>query len=211
MSPSARPKKVSAKKVSDTAVSDTTPRAGARLIYLMGPSGSGKDTLLRLLAAALQDGEPVRVARRCITRASGADEASVEVSDTGFERIAAAGGFALQWRSHGLRYGIGVEIDGWLAQGAVVLVNGSRRHLAAARARYPALTAVEVVVAPAVLADRLARRGRETPAQIAERLAAVMLPAGECAGVVRLDNNTDPEVAARVLLALARRLLAGPA
>ena len=47
---------------------------GARLIYLMGASGSGKDTLLRLLRAQLRADEPVIVAHRYITRDSGASE-----------------------------------------------------------------------------------------------------------------------------------------
>ena len=59
-----------------------------------------------------------------------------------------AGGFALRWSSHGLRYGIGVEMDAWLAGGAAVIVNGSRAHLPQAHARYPALTAVEIRVDP---------------------------------------------------------------
>jgi len=187
---------------------DAAPR-GARLIYLMGPSGSGKDTLLRLLSASLRPDEPVRVARRRITRPGSADEASVHVSEAEFEQLAAAGAFALHWRSHGLCYGIAIDIDRRLAGGEVVLVNGSRRHLAAARARYPGLLAVEVAVDTDVLAQRLAQRGRESAAQIADRLAAATLSAGgQPAPTLRLDNSGAPQVAAQVLLALARGLLA---
>ncbi|WP_459618284.1 phosphonate metabolism protein/1,5-bisphosphokinase (PRPP-forming) PhnN [Bordetella sp. 2513F-2] len=192
-----------------SAAQDPATQAGARLVYLMGASGSGKDTLLRLLQSWLHD-EPVRVAQRCITRPAGPDEASVHVSEADFARIAAAGGFALHWRSHGLHYGIGVEIDRHMAAGAVVVVNGSRRHLAQARARYPAMTAVEIVVDPAVLASRLARRGRESAEQIAQRLAAAVLPlddAGAPGRLHRIENNAEPERAARALLELARGLL----
>jgi len=183
---------------------------GRRLIYLMGASGSGKDTLLRHLRAALQPDEPVLVAHRYITRPSGADEASVSLSDTEFQRRAAMGCFALHWDSHGLHYGIGIEIDAWLAGGAAVIVNGSRAHLAAACARYPALAAVEVVADPAVLAQRLARRGRETPAQIAARLQraaqAFDLPRGHA--VTQLANDWLPEDAAHRLLSVVRDRLA---
>ena len=69
---------------------DAAPAAagGSRLIYLMGASGSGKDTLLRHLRTALRPDEPVLVAHRYITRPSGADEASVSLSDTEFQRRA---------------------------------------------------------------------------------------------------------------------------
>ena len=48
-----------------------------------------------------------------------------------------AGQFALHWQSHGLHYGIGIEIDGWLAQGHAVVVNGSRGYLKSALLRLP--------------------------------------------------------------------------
>lgn len=62
-------------------------------------------------------------------------------------------------------------MDAWLAGGAAVIVNGSRAHLPQAHARYPALTAVEIRVDPALLTHRLAGRGRESEADIAQRLA----------------------------------------
>ncbi len=180
--------------------------AGAGLIYLMGPSGSGKDTLLRRVAACLREDDAILIAHRYITRASGADEASMELSPQEFERRAVLGCFALHWQSHGLRYGIGVEIDLWLQQGMVVIVNGSRAYLAEAAKRYPGLRAVQVHVSPAILAQRLKRRGRETPEQIAARLARAGRPFAVPTGVevVPLDNDGPIERAVQSLLALAR-------
>ena len=86
-----------------------------------------------------------------------------------------AGNFAMQWSSHGLRYGISVEIDESLSQGQVVIVNGSRRYLPRALARYPGMSVVEIHVDHGVLAQRLAARGRETSEQISRRLAQAVL------------------------------------
>lgn len=184
---------------------------GARLIYLMGASGSGKDTLLRLLRAQLRADEPVIVAHRYITRDSGASEDALRLSEDEFSRREALGGFALRWSSHGLRYGIGVEMDAWLAGGAAVIVNGSRAHLPQAHARYPALTAVEIRVDPALLTHRLAGRGRESEADIAQRLAraAQEFPVPEGCRLIRLDNNEAPDVAAAALLDQVRSVLSG--
>ncbi|RAP62755.1 phosphonate metabolism protein/1,5-bisphosphokinase (PRPP-forming) PhnN [Achromobacter sp. HZ01] len=186
------------------------PADGTRLIYLMGASGSGKDTLLRLLRTHLRGDEPVLVAHRYITRESGDSEDSLSLTEDEFGRRAALGCFALRWSSHGLHYGIGVEIDAWLACGAAVIINGSRAHLPQAHARYPALTAVEVTVAPALLARRLAGRGRENAQQIAQRLAratqAYTVPP-RCR-LLRVNNDAAPESAAAELLDIARGKLA---
>lgn len=186
--------------------------AGAGLVYLMGASGSGKDTLLRLARARLSESDRIAVARRVITRPSSADEPSLEVSAARFEQMRQAGGFAMHWSSHGLRYGIGVEIDRDLSRGQVVIVNGSRRYLPQALGRYPGMSVVEIHVDRELLAQRLAARGRETPEQIGQRLAQAALddePKVPPPGALhKLANNAAPDTAAQGLLDIARALLA---
>ncbi|MGV8843747.1 MAG: phosphonate metabolism protein/1,5-bisphosphokinase (PRPP-forming) PhnN [Pseudomonas sp.] len=164
-----------------------------RLIYLMGPSGSGKDSLLDALrahwsacrppsgldeadadaAVTLQrPAQAMQIARRVVTRSAeavGEDAIAVALDD--FQRQEQAGAFALSWRANGLAYGIPRQIDDWLAAGQDVLVNGSRAYLGEARHRYPGLLALLLTVDNAVLRARLLARGRETPEQIEQRLA----------------------------------------
>ena len=186
--------------------------AGARLVYLMGASGSGKDTLLRLARASLPDSDCIKVARRIITRPGSADEPNLEVTAAQFEQMRQAGGFAMHWSSHGLLYGIGIEIDDDLSRRQVVIVNGSRRYLPQALARYPGMSVVQIHVDRDLLAQRLAARGRETPEQIGRRLAQAV-PDGDPdvpppGALHKLDNNTAREAAAQGLLDIARGLLA---
>ncbi|MGS1109464.1 phosphonate metabolism protein/1,5-bisphosphokinase (PRPP-forming) PhnN [Achromobacter anxifer] len=182
------------------------PADGARLIYLMGASGSGKDTLLRLLRAELRGDEPVLVAHRYITRDSGDTEDALRLTEDEFARRAALGCFALRWASHGLQYGVGIEIDAWLSCGAAVIINGSRAHLEQAHTRYPALTAVEVTVDPGQLVLRLAGRGRESAEQITQRLARATqaFPVPQQCRLLRVSNDAAPETAAAALLDIAR-------
>ena len=96
-----------------------------QLVYVMGASGSGKDSLLQALRPRLR-GVPVAFARRYITRPlSAKGERHIAVSPERFAAMAASGDFVMDWQSHGLRYGIGKGIETTLAHGHVVLMNGS--------------------------------------------------------------------------------------
>ncbi|WP_110673859.1 ribose 1,5-bisphosphokinase [Salinicola sp. RZ23] len=159
-----------------------------RLIYVMGASGVGKDSLLRELRQHRPD---VLVAHRYITRASGSGENCVELSAAEFAERRAQGLFCLAWHAHGLDYGVGIELESWLAAGHTVVLNGSRRALALARARFGKSLLPLLVVADAeVLRRRLLARGRETPAEIEARLARV--GDEETLGdIPRLDNGGE--------------------
>ncbi|CAI8754728.1 phosphonate metabolism protein/1,5-bisphosphokinase (PRPP-forming) PhnN [Pseudomonas sp. Irchel 3H7] len=142
-----------------------------KLIYLMGPSGSGKDSLIEAARVPLR-ALNCEVMRRVITRsAESVGEDAIGVTPEEFERRERAGDFSLAWRANGLAYGITVEMDQRLKAGQHVLVNGSRANLRQALERYPALLPVLLTVRNEVLRERLLRRGRETLEQIEERLA----------------------------------------
>jgi ribose 1,5-bisphosphokinase len=143
-----------------------------KLFYVIGPSGSGKDSLMRYGRERLAADPGVVFAHRYITRPVELHgENHVALTEAEFDARLNAGLFAMHWGSHGLRYGIGREINFWLAKGCNVVMNGSREYLTEARRRYPALTAILVTVSPEILAARLRARGRETEDQISQRIA----------------------------------------
>jgi ribose 1,5-bisphosphokinase len=171
-----------------------------RFIYVMGPSGAGKDSLLGFARERI--GSCAAFAHRYITRAVSDGENHIALTHDEFDARAANGLFALHWESHRLRYGIGIEVDAWLASGMMVVVNGSRQHASEALARYPHALFVHIDAKPAVLAARLARRGREDAGQIESRLArrpAFALPGH--ARLVSIDNSGPLADAGQQLLA----------
>jgi ribose 1,5-bisphosphokinase len=178
---------------------------GGRLIYLMGPSGAGKDSLLDAARERLT-ARGCLIARRAITReGQGPGEDAEVLSPESFSECEQAGAFAMSWRANGLAYGIPRQIDDWLVAGHDVLVNGSRGYLEEARRHYPELVAVLLTVEPDVLHRRLLRRGRETPAQIDARLRRSTQFADTATLGERLhllDNSGDLSQAVERLLGL---------
>ncbi len=167
-------------------------RAGAggmsgRLVAVVGPSGVGKDTVMRALAQAVPG---LGCVRRVITRPpepGGEDHAAVTEAD--FRTLADRGAFLLHWEAHGLHYGIPVEVVGELAQGRDMLANLSRSVLARAAEKVPRLEVVALDANREALAARLAARGRETADQIAARLSRGTEPLPEGLTIHRIDNS----------------------
>ena len=66
-----------------------------RLVLVVGPSGAGKDTLLRLAQAACTDDQNVVFPRRVVTRESSAAEDNIAMSPDEFRRGMDHGDFAV--------------------------------------------------------------------------------------------------------------------
>lgn len=177
-----------------------------RLIYAVGPSGAGKDSLLNWLRRHPPAGAVMQLARRTITRAPDAgDEGHEPVSPEVFERLVNDRAFALHWRANGLGYGIRHAELAPLALGCWLLVSGSRAHLPEARAAFPGLTAVHITASPDTLRQRLIARGRESQAEVQARLQRAL--AFEVPGpVLRIANDSDLPSAGQELLAQLRAL-----
>jgi len=185
-------------------VSETT----GIFVCVVGPSGAGKDTLLRLAKSKLA-GEPgFSFPRRHVTRPPSECEDHLVLSEADYAVALRAGLFALAWRAHGLGYGIGCEVLPALAAGHVVPCNVSREAIIAAKMSFPRIATVLVTAPVDVLAARLNARGRETVADIGGRLARNREVAETFAADFVIDNSGPAAAGAEKLVGILHTLAA---
>jgi len=166
-------------------------------VAIVGPSGAGKDALIRGLAERLGESDGVFYVRRIVTRCADAFEDHDTLAEEGFAAAQAEGRFALAWSAHGLHYGVPREIEAQLAAGGAVVCNVSRAMVAEVRRLYRPSLIVLVSARPETLAVRLAARGREDGASLRQRLArsAVAEVAFEPDATIDNDGALDEAVA----------------
>nr|WP_319557090.1 ribose 1,5-bisphosphokinase [uncultured Vibrio sp.] len=142
----------------------------AKLFYVIGPSGAGKDSVIDKLKQ--QRTRNLVFAHRYITRSADAGgENYIELSLNEFELRQSLNLFSMHWQANNHCYGVGCEVDSWLGQRVDVVVNGSRGYLEQALERYgEVLIPVVIDVSNDVLEKRLRIRGRESDDDIEQRL-----------------------------------------
>jgi ribose 1,5-bisphosphokinase len=166
--------------VADNASSDSassarvTPIGPGPVVLVVGPSGAGKDAVIREVADRLGGDPRFLFPQRMVTRQANTAEAHAVITPAEFYAELRRGGFALHWEAHGLSYGIPADIDTASRAGRWVVFNASRRIVPVARARY-VNAAVVLINAPFQLrARRLATRDRERARDLDARLHRVV-------------------------------------
>lgn len=154
----------------DIAADQSAAIGPGKLVLVVGPSGAGKDTLLRFARAACADDEKIVFPRRVITREASASEDNEEVSAGAFQDALLRDQFAIHWEAHGHCYALPRAIDDEIRAGRTVVANVSRTVIAAMRRGYADVMVVSVTAPPNVLAARLAMRGRGSDGRIEHRL-----------------------------------------
>jgi ribose 1,5-bisphosphokinase len=177
----------------------------------MGPSGAGKDTLLNAARAEL-DGQGFAFAHRYITRPLVAgDEIFVPLTKAEFAARKEAGLFAFDWQVRDVGYAIGAEIALWRRAGLTAVVSGSRADWATGKPSHAGAVPVLIEATPAILAARLAARGREDAGEIEARLMRAAALDAAIPGAVRIDNSGALADGVAAFVAALKRIQAGSA
>ncbi|MEM8784225.1 MAG: phosphonate metabolism protein/1,5-bisphosphokinase (PRPP-forming) PhnN [Pseudomonadota bacterium] len=167
------------------------PAIGRGTLFLVvGPSGSGKDTLIDYVRDRFRNEDRLRVMQRVVTRAvSPALEAHDTLGKAAFDDARLAGAFALSWEAHGVLYAIPSDLEATLAAGVHAIANVSRRIVDFARGRYQPLRIILITAPRDVLRARLEARGRETQSQIDVRLDRALRAMPTGADVTVIHNT----------------------
>jgi len=181
------------------------------LVYVMGPSGAGKDSVMGRARALLPADAPVAFAHRYITRpAETGGENHVALSAAEFALRRAHGLFAFHWQAHGNDYGIGREVYAWRSAGLTVVVSGSREHFQKMGGLDDDTHPVLITASPQRLAERLAMRGREDADAAARRIGRGEAYEVADPRLVTIVNDGALETAAETFVSLLATLRCSP-
>lgn len=139
-------------------------------VFVCGPSGAGKDSVMGWAAEHLAARPDIVFARRLVTRPAQLGSDHDPVTPQQFARLIGSGGLVWRWEAHGFHYGIAAHYAAEVAAGRVVVVNGSREHANGLQLAQQ-VRVVQIVADTEQLAARLLQRGRDAPQAVVTRLA----------------------------------------
>ena len=139
-------------------------------VFVCGPSGVGKDSVIAWTVKALAGQSAIVFARRLITRPAQPASDHDAISEHDFLLLQQSGGLRWCWQAHGFHYGISQHYASHVSAGGIVVVNGSRSHVDGLPAA-PDVKRVEITASPEAIASRLTERGSDTQQEVLQRLA----------------------------------------
>lgn len=173
------------------------------VFVIVGPSGSGKDTLINWLRAELQDRSEILFVRRIVTRPSDNDHEDHDTLELAqFLSAQKAGAFATSWQAHDLHYAIPASAKDHVDQGGFAILNGARRALGQLEAAFARLQIIHLDVNPSVLAKRLGNRGRNSDTNLSTRLAQQTLDFQAKTPIIHVANNGPVDEAGQHIVKL---------
>jgi ribose 1,5-bisphosphokinase len=187
------------------------PGKQSPLVYVMGPSGAGKDSVLHRARTLLAPDIAVVFAHRYITRpveTGGENHVALSAAEFALRRI--HGLFAFHWQAHGNDYGIGREIHAWRKSNLTVVVSGSREHFQRAGGVDDDTCPVLITASSETLAERLAARGREDKAAVLARLDRSAAYDVNDPRLVTISNDGPLDLAAQAFVNLLATLQYSP-
>lgn len=138
------------------------PNGVGRLVLVVGPSGAGKDSVLRGAASTLSGDARYFFPRRLITREADTNSEDHDtITEADYRARIGTKAFMLHWEAHGLCYAIPRSVEDEIKAGRIASINVSRNILHETAASFPGLIVVEISADPEIRISRIQSRGRE--------------------------------------------------
>ncbi len=176
-----------------------------RVLLVVGPSGSGKDTLLRSARKYFAGQDRLAFVRRYITRPPDRNEDNYYLDPAAFTLLNNAGFFLSTWRAHDNFYGIPYHALAESGGVGGVLCSISRSAVGDFERHFPHTTTILVTAREEVLRQRLKGRGREDASAVRKRLERAGRPVF-ARDLVIFDNSRDLERSTSMFIELLERL-----
>ncbi len=173
-----------------------------KLFFVVGNSGSGKDTLIQeVIEMYPKELKSIKIPVRVITRPPSPETEDYEsIDEETFLKWKDEGKFALTWYIYGLHYGIRSEILEWMLNGHPVIINVSRKIIESARKKFESLKVIFVHVPFEITSARIKERGREDEQAMKARLERARKNQNLPSADFVVDNSGDLKTAAKTML-----------
>ncbi len=141
-----------------------------KIILIVGPSGAGKDSLLKICKQSFSSRDDILFVPRYVTRMPDDNERNYYVDESAFNTLKQNGFFFIDWRAHGNLYGIGLD-PLFKKDTHAVIISVSRTVVDAFETVFRDVDTLVVSAPDTVLKKRLVNRDRESAEARHGRLA----------------------------------------
>ena len=178
-----------------------------KLILVVGASGAGKDSLLKVAKLHFRDYPNVHFLRRYITRKPGEFEDNFYVDDIAFEILKDHGFFFSFWYAHDLKYGVPRQEIESLKENETIIVSISRTKIREFEQRFSGkVTTINITAEESIIKERLERRKRESSMQIKTRLERMLIPVS-ASNLINFENNAGLEISSVSFLSILKEIM----
>ena len=166
-----------------------------QLIVVVGPSGSGKDTLLKKAIKKIPNS--ILVKRYITRKKDNNNEDHYSISVKNFQDKISKKCFFVYWKAHGFSYGIPLKEIKKIEHGKTIIFNGSRKILFKIKQKVNNVKIINIIAPLTLIKKRLINRAREDKKSINKRIKRKinLLPKN----TITINNNKSISIGANKL------------